>query len=111
MPGPEYAGPEWQAIRLQVLARDNHTCQIRGPKCRGRASHVDHIISVSQGGARLDPSNLQAACASCNVAKRNREVAARARGDALTTSQQWCQVHEQLLAQCAHLEPWSERWY
>jgi 5-methylcytosine-specific restriction endonuclease McrA len=110
MAGPEYAGPEWKTVRLRVLARDNYVCQIRGPKCRGRANHVDHIVSVSQGGARLDPSNLQAACASCNIGKRNREVAARARGETLATAA-WCQIHGQQLVQCAHLTPWSERWY
>ena len=81
MPHINYAGPEWQQVRRVVLARDRFTCQIKLDNCRGRATEVDHIVAVSQGGDRLDPSNLQAACKSCNVAKRNREVAARARGD------------------------------
>jgi 5-methylcytosine-specific restriction endonuclease McrA len=110
MSGPEYAGPEWQAIRRRVLARDGHLCQIRGPKCRGTATHVDHIVSVSQGGPRLEMSNLRAACSACNVAKRNTEVAARARGEPLAAAQ-WCSIHAQPLARCKHLEPWSERWY
>src|SRR4051812_6468243 len=79
MTNPNYADAAWRAIRLMVLARDGHRCQIRGAKCKGRATHVDHIINVDDGGARLDPSNLRAACASCNIAKRNTEVAARAR--------------------------------
>jgi 5-methylcytosine-specific restriction endonuclease McrA len=84
MAKPEYSGPEWRAVRLVVLARDGYRCQIRGPKCRIVATHVDHIRSISQGGSRLDPGNLRAACASCNIAKRNREVAARARGVSTT---------------------------
>ena len=75
-----YDAPEWKAVRLAVLARDGHRCQIRGPKCKGAARHVDHVRSVSDGGAPFDPANLRAACSSCNIAKRNTEVAARARG-------------------------------
>ena len=88
MPKPEYAG-EWKRVRLRILARDRYACQIRGPKRTAVATHVDHITSISQGGARLDPSNLRAACASCNVAKRNSEVAARARNAGERRSQQW----------------------
>ena len=45
----------------------------------GVRTHVDHLVNVLDGGARLDPANLRAACASCNIGKRNTEVAARAR--------------------------------
>jgi 5-methylcytosine-specific restriction endonuclease McrA len=79
VPHKNYAGPEWQAVRRLVLDRDCGVCQIHGDKCKRRATEVDHIVNVDDGGARLDPANLRAACKSCNVAKRNREVAARAR--------------------------------
>ena len=120
---PEYARPAWKAMRKLILARDGHRCQIRGPKCRGAANHVDHIVAMSQGGAVLDPSNLRAACASCNIGKRNTEVAARARGESVSAERRagpgrraaaapaWCAIHEQPLPQCAHTEPWSQRWY
>lgn len=75
-----YDDPRWRALRSGILARDGYRCQIRGPKCKHRATHVDHIISVSDGGEPFDPNNLRAACASCNISKRNTEVAARARG-------------------------------
>jgi 5-methylcytosine-specific restriction endonuclease McrA len=74
-----YSSPLWKAVRLAVLERDGYRCQIRGPKCTGMASHVDHVIDWRDGGAPFDPSNLRAACASDNIAKRNRGVAARAR--------------------------------
>jgi hypothetical protein len=107
----EYSGPEWQAIRRRVLARDDNICQIQGPKCRGKATCVDHIVSLSQGGPRLDPKNLQGSCAACNIGKRNSEVAARARGEPVAVDRQWCRFHEQPLLRCGHVEPWSERWY
>lgn len=65
-----YNGP-WQRIRLKILERDGHTCQIRGRNCTVKATHVDHIVPVEQGGPPYDPANLRAACQRCNVAKRN----------------------------------------
>jgi 5-methylcytosine-specific restriction endonuclease McrA len=79
MPRPEYQTPEWKRRRKVVLARDGHRCQLRLPKCKGRATEVDHIVNIDDGGSVLAFSNLQAACKSCNSAKRNSEVAARAR--------------------------------
>ena len=56
----------WQAVRLVVLGRDGGRCQIRGPRCRGRADTVDHIVPLAWAGPRLDLANLRAACAPCN---------------------------------------------
>lgn len=61
----------WQAVRLTILARDGHVCQVRGPRCKGAATQVDHIIPLSEGGARLDPDNLRAACLPCNAGRQN----------------------------------------
>jgi 5-methylcytosine-specific restriction endonuclease McrA len=63
---------QWRAVRLQVLARDGQVCQLGLPGCTRRAEHVDHIVPLSEGGARLDPVNLRASCAACNQ-RRNRE--------------------------------------
>jgi hypothetical protein len=79
MTSRNYADTAWKRTRLQILQRDGYRCQIRGPKCKIKATEVDHIVNVDDGGARLDPANLRAACKSCNVSKRNTEVAARAR--------------------------------
>jgi len=59
-------GRGWEKVRLEVLERDGSTCQIRGPLCKGRATTVDHIVAVIDGGAHLDPRNLRAACGPCN---------------------------------------------
>ncbi len=43
-----------------------------------RSATVDHIIPVIDGGAELDPSNLQPAHRDCNLAKEAARRAARA---------------------------------
>ncbi len=74
-----YNDPRWAEVRRLVLARDLHLCQIRRHKCRTRASEVDHIVAVADGGAPFDPSNLRAACKPCNIGARNERVAQLAR--------------------------------
>ena len=64
----------WKRIRVKVLQRDGHRCQIRGPGCTSHATQVDHILNTAAGGAELDPANLQSACASCNARKAQREA-------------------------------------
>lgn len=63
-------------VRLPVLARDGYRCQIRGPKCTVVATDVDHIVSWRHGGELIDPSNLRAACPTCNRGRRPRPPAA-----------------------------------
>jgi hypothetical protein len=69
-----YASQQWRSLRLAILDRDGHRCQINGPKCKQHATHVDHIIPVSAGGAPYDPANLRAACAACNVGRANQRA-------------------------------------
>ena len=73
MSGLRYNDPAWRRVRLEVLARDGHRCRISGPKCKGLADQVDHIIEVDAGGARLDPTNLRASCSACNQARAARK--------------------------------------
>lgn len=61
-------------VRKQVLERDGRVCQIRSPNCTVRATQVDHIVPLAEGGPQFDPANLRAACQSCNNA-RNRKSA------------------------------------
>lgn len=60
---------DWNRRRQRVLDRDDHRCRIRGPKCIGKATDVDHIIR----GDNHDEVNLQAACRPCHNAKTSRE--------------------------------------
>lgn len=60
----------WRAFRAAILRRDHYLCTIRGPGCLRVAplsgGHVDHIIPLSAGGPKFDPSNVRAACERCN---------------------------------------------
>lgn len=66
MAKPAYRGKQWQTLRAMVLDRDGRLCQIRGPRCKRRASQVDHIVPLAHGGSN-ELSNLRAACATCNA--------------------------------------------
>ena len=65
----------WRRLRQRVLKRDGWECQIRGPRCLGDATMVDHIIPVSMGGTD-DEDNAQAVCKPCHDSKTARERAA-----------------------------------
>ena len=58
----------WARIRVVVLVRDHYECQIRLHGCKHKATQVDHIISLMDGGTD-ELENLQAACAPCNKRK------------------------------------------
>lgn len=64
--------PNWPAIRRRILARDHHTCRLRGPRCTGRATDVDHIDD--EHDHRDD--NLRAACGPCHRHRSARQGAA-----------------------------------
>jgi 5-methylcytosine-specific restriction protein A len=62
-------GPEWRELRAQHL-RDHPECVVCGeidPR-----NEVDHKIPISQGGARLDPANLQTMCKTHHSVKTGR---------------------------------------
>lgn len=65
----------WRKTRAAILDRDNYRCQLRYPGCSIQATQVDHIVPVLQGGDRLDPENLRAACVKCNVGRARRREA------------------------------------
>lgn len=73
-----YCGP-WPKVRLACLERDGYRCTIQGRRCIGRASHADHVIPWSEGGAPYDLDNLRAACAPCNLGRQQARLAAQAK--------------------------------
>lgn len=67
---------QWRTkTRPAVLARDRHTCQIRGPHCTTTATQVDHITPIAAGGHPHDLDNLRAVCEACHAAKTTTDAA------------------------------------
>ena len=61
--------PSLAAVRKAVLARDDHLCRIRGPRCRGYATTDHHVIPFSQAPDLFwEPENIVAACGACDCA-------------------------------------------
>lgn len=83
-----YRTAAWRRVRLVVLERDAWRCKIKGPRCTGVATEVDHIVQLIDGGALLDPDNLRAACRRCNRGRRPgaRQAAPRAE---VAPSREW----------------------
>lgn len=64
----------WRKLRNRFI-REHPLCI--HCKAEGRtkeAEEVDHIIPLRQGGARLDPANLQSLCRRCHQRKTARET-------------------------------------
>ena len=55
---------DWRKIRSQILALDAYQCR----KCGQRATEVDHIQRVIDGGTN-HPSNLRSLCRDCHAAR------------------------------------------
>lgn len=62
-PPPPTVEP-WKKIRKRILKRDNYKCNY----CGAKATHVDHVLAVANGGDYSD-DNLVAACRKCNLDK------------------------------------------
>ena len=84
-----YQSRLWRNLSKQILARDGYRCQLRLPKCKGRATATNHILDWRSGGSWYSPDNLQAACSSCNTAERNSRIARAARQNYPGPSRQW----------------------
>ena len=77
-----YASQSWRRLRFRILA-ENAERNGGAPKCElcgagrrdGEALHVDHVTPLSiDWSRRLDPTNLQVLCASCNMGKVNKST-------------------------------------
>lgn len=69
----------WAALRLLVLERDQHTCQLAFTCCTGTADQACHIVAHADGGTD-DPDNLRAGCTPCHARETSQHAnAARAR--------------------------------
>lgn len=65
---------EVQCNRRNILARDNHECQLVGfDGCTGRGTTIDHVHPRSKGGRHIW-TNVVAACEPCNAKKADRTL-------------------------------------
>jgi 5-methylcytosine-specific restriction endonuclease McrA len=64
----------WKRTRKAVLERDGYRCRLELSGCTTRATTVDHVTPLSQGGRPYDPTNLVAACRHCNTSKADLSV-------------------------------------
>jgi len=69
-----YQSKEWKAFRKWYESQHPRLCM----KCLEQgitkeAKYLDHIIPISQGGARLSEANVQWLCVKCNVIKSNQD--------------------------------------
>ena len=79
-------GDVWPRVRTIVLAEE--------PFCRvcltvdqvTPATEVDHILPLSQGGARLDRTNLQPLCGNCHRIKTRAETLGMSAGGGVVKS-------------------------
>lgn len=59
--------------RFEVLKRDGFRCRYCGATALETPLHVDHVIARAAGGTD-DPTNLVAACATCNLGKSDKPL-------------------------------------
>ena len=95
---PRYSTRKWQAIRRAVLDRDGWRCMADHQGCKYKEpgslrkknkGHVHHIWPPVDGGPFWDWSNLQAVCASYNIAERNQRVNAKTLEPTTTYPEHW----------------------
>lgn len=55
-----------KVTRPFVLRRDRYHCQVKGPRCAGRATQVHHINGVSLASLN-DVDQCVASCKPCNL--------------------------------------------
>lgn len=78
-----YGTPEWRKLRDFAIRRAGGQCEKieHGSRChKAQPEHriyIDHIIEIRDGGAKLDPTNVQALCPEHHTLKTNKERAKR----------------------------------
>jgi 5-methylcytosine-specific restriction protein A len=64
----------WRRLRLKVLARDGHQCQIRGPRCIVNATQVDHVVANIWGDRMFRRTCRLRVCRAMHIGLRFRHV-------------------------------------
>ena len=68
-----YHSREWKSLRQDYLIEHPFCVECSKNGKLTKATVVDHIVPIRQGGPALDERNLQALCASCHGSKSIRE--------------------------------------
>ena len=70
-----YNSAPWRNLRASILRERGPNCQ----KCGAHADrpYCDHVQEIRDGGAQLDPSNVEVLCASCHAIKTGQARARR----------------------------------
>jgi hypothetical protein len=109
-----------RSLRLQILRRDNHTCQACGAKAPDVPLQIDHVVPVALGGSD-EPSNLRTLCEPCNSGKSatppDAATVAQVSEDALRWSQAIKSAADKMLAdrgarsaEHAQFDEWWNSW-
>lgn len=72
---PFYLSQPWRSLMSRLVEQRGRRCQSCGRE--GVRVFGDHIRELKDGGAPLDPSNIQLLCGSCHTAKTAKARAAR----------------------------------
>lgn len=76
-----YLSPEWRAFRDQLVKERGWRCEdtaCQTPHGSWKQIYGDHIIEITDGGEKLDRSNVLLRCGACHGRKTRDEKARRA---------------------------------
>ena len=77
---PFYGTTEWKSLVAKLIAERGRRCERCG--ATGGMIYADHIVEIKDGGARLDPANIQLLDSRCHGQKTKDEQKRRAAGTA-----------------------------
>lgn len=67
---PFYQTAEWKALAAAIVAQRGRRCQ--GCGRTGCRVFADHVTELRDGGAKLDPRNIELLCGGCHGRKTER---------------------------------------
>ncbi|MFJ3507811.1 HNH endonuclease [Streptomyces luteogriseus] len=67
---------KWREARKRQLAEEPN-CR----RCGAKATQVDHVVPLSEGGSKWDPANWQSLCGDCHDVKSAEDRRRRTRID------------------------------
>ncbi len=68
-----YNTPAWRLARKKQLDSNPFCFECLKKGKRSKATIVDHVVAIKQGGDRFNPINLQSLCWSCHSRKSIKE--------------------------------------